>query len=255
MKKKSPMLRLLEFGEEETGRLIRAVLSASLGVLFGMLPYLAAAKIIIALLNGNRDAAFYFSWCGAALLGYLLRSLLYVFALSMSHKATFSILKHVREQILDKLPRMPLGTIIDTSSGQLKQIIVDQVESMERPLAHLLPEMTSNLLGPLCILIYLFILDEATSFTDVENEHKIQLALGKLLKGKTAIMIAHRLIHGGLPLKFLHVRSRPLSPAGSGIRYLFLRKAETLCRLAGPDLSFPLRCPGGGVYPGPVYRP
>lgn len=39
----------------------------------------------------------------------------------------------------------------------------------------------------------IIIFDEATSFTDGENEHKIQLALGELLKGKTAIMIAHRL--------------------------------------------------------------
>ncbi|MGL5437547.1 MAG: ABC transporter ATP-binding protein [Lachnospiraceae bacterium] len=37
------------------------------------------------------------------------------------------------------------------------------------------------------------VFDEATSFTDLENEHKIQLALDKLLKGKTTIMIAHRL--------------------------------------------------------------
>ena len=58
-----------------------------------------------------------------------------------------------------KLPKMPLGTVMDASSGQLKQIIVDQVESMERPLAHLLPEMTSNLLVPVCIFIYLFVLD------------------------------------------------------------------------------------------------
>ena len=39
----------------------------------------------------------------------------------------------------------------------------------------------------------IIIFDEATSFTDIENEHKIQLALGNLLKGKTTIMIAHRL--------------------------------------------------------------
>ena len=36
-------------------------------------------------------------------------------------------------------------------------------------------------------------LDEATSFSDVENEHKIQLALINLFKNKTVIMIAHRL--------------------------------------------------------------
>lgn len=39
----------------------------------------------------------------------------------------------------------------------------------------------------------IIIFDEATSFTDIENEHKIQLALENLLKGKTTIMIAHRL--------------------------------------------------------------
>ena len=77
----------------------------------------------------------------------------------MSHKATFSILKEIRELILQKLPKMPLGTVVDTPSGEMKQVIVDQVESMERPLAHLLPEMTSNLLAPVCILLYLFFLD------------------------------------------------------------------------------------------------
>lgn len=37
------------------------------------------------------------------------------------------------------------------------------------------------------------VLDEATSFSDPENEHLIQKALGELVKGKTVIMIAHRL--------------------------------------------------------------
>ena len=37
------------------------------------------------------------------------------------------------------------------------------------------------------------VLDEATAFTDPENEHQIQMALGKLSEGKTVLMIAHRL--------------------------------------------------------------
>ncbi|MFV0413967.1 MAG: ABC transporter ATP-binding protein, partial [Oscillospiraceae bacterium] len=37
------------------------------------------------------------------------------------------------------------------------------------------------------------ILDEATAFADPENEQKIQAALEKLMKGKTVIVIAHRL--------------------------------------------------------------
>jgi len=37
------------------------------------------------------------------------------------------------------------------------------------------------------------ILDEATSYTDPENEAVIQSALGRLVRGKTLLVIAHRL--------------------------------------------------------------
>ena len=37
------------------------------------------------------------------------------------------------------------------------------------------------------------LLDEATAFADAENEHLIQKALDELLRGKTVLMIAHRL--------------------------------------------------------------
>ena len=37
------------------------------------------------------------------------------------------------------------------------------------------------------------ILDEATAFTDPENEDKLQHSIDKLTKGKTLIVIAHRL--------------------------------------------------------------
>lgn len=37
------------------------------------------------------------------------------------------------------------------------------------------------------------VLDEATAFADPENEHLIQQALRELMRGKTALMIAHRL--------------------------------------------------------------
>lgn len=159
MKEKSPVVILWELAHKEHSKLKTSVFIATVGVIAGVIPYIAASRILIYLMNGNSRLEFYLLWMGIGLVSYILKSILYSIALSVSHKATFSVLKDIRLRMLDKLPKMPLGEIINVPSGNLKQIMVDQVESMEKPLAHLLPEMTSNILGSLSIFIYLLFLD------------------------------------------------------------------------------------------------
>ena len=50
-----------------------------------------------------------------------------------------------------------MGVILDTLPGQYKTTIVDRVEGMEPTLAHLIPEMTANLVVP--IAVYIFSID------------------------------------------------------------------------------------------------
>ncbi len=164
MQKQSPLLRIWGWGKDEHGRLIGAVISALIAVVLGMLPYFAAAQIIIKMLAGERELSLYLPWLGIGLAGYAARTLLYNMALSISHKATFSILKTIRQKILAKLPKLPLGTVMDMQSGKMKQIIVDQVDGMETTLAHLFPELTANIAGPVMIIIYLFVLDWRMAF-------------------------------------------------------------------------------------------
>ena len=159
MKEKSPVVILWELAHKEHSKLKTSVFIATVGVIAGVIPYIAASHILIYLMNGNGRLELYLLWMGIGLVSYILKSILYSIALSVSHKATFSVLKDIRLKMLDKLPKMPLGEIINVPSGNLKQIMVDQVESMEKPLAHLLPEMTSNILGSLNIFIYLLFLD------------------------------------------------------------------------------------------------
>ena len=159
MKVQSPVGRIWALGEKEHGRLITAVILAVVGVACGMVPYFAAAKIIVLLLAGETAFSAYLPWLAAALGGFLIRTVLYNGALGISHKATFGILKTIRQKLLAKLPRLPLGTVMDTQSGKLKEIIVDQVDSMETTLAHLFPEMTANIVAPVLTVVYLFILD------------------------------------------------------------------------------------------------
>lgn len=159
MKGQSPIGRIWELGKREHGKLITAVILAVIGVACGMAPYFAAAKIIVLLLAGETAFSAYLPWLLTVLAGFLLRTVLYNGALGISHKATFSILKTIRQKLLAKLPRLPLGTVMDTSSGKLKEIIVDQVDGMETTLAHLFPEMTANIVTPLLTIVSLFLLD------------------------------------------------------------------------------------------------
>ncbi len=98
-------------------------------------------------------------WCGIAFCGYLGKSVLSNCSTALSHTATFYTLRDLRKELLAKLSRVPMGTVLDTPSGQYKTTIVDRVEGMEPTLAHLIPEMTSNLLVPLSIAVYIFTLD------------------------------------------------------------------------------------------------
>ncbi|MFS6311567.1 ABC transporter ATP-binding protein [Streptococcus agalactiae] len=182
MKQKSPATILWELAKKEHSKLKTSVFIASIGVIAGIVPYIAASRILVELLKGNEDFKIYSLWLGIGLLSYILKSFLYSMALSLSHKATFSVLKDVRLRMLEKLPKMPLGEIISVPSGNFKQIMVDQVESMEKPLAHLLPEMTSNLLGSLSIFIYLLFLDWRMALLSLVSIPVGMLFMGLVMK-------------------------------------------------------------------------
>ena len=159
METNSPLLRLWELGKQHRSKLKIAIVLALLGVIFGFLPYFCGAKMIIGLMDGEKAFVFYVNWSILAMCGYFLKTMLYNLALAQSHKGTFRILRDIRQMIMEKLPKLPLGSVMDISSGKLKQIIVDQVESMETTLAHLLPEMTSNLLAPILVVLYMLAID------------------------------------------------------------------------------------------------
>ncbi len=111
---------------------------------------------MIGLLLGGADLRQCLPFCGVMLAGYVGKAVFSTCSTAISHTATYYTLRELRKALLDKLSRMPMGTILDTPSGQYKTTIVDRVEGMEPTLAHLIPEMTSNILVPLAIAIYIF---------------------------------------------------------------------------------------------------
>lgn len=157
--KKSTFQWIWEFADTHRSKLVLSVATAILAVACGIIPYFFVGDIVTKLMSGEKEFGVYIAplviiallWCG--------KSLFHAFSTSVSHAAAFRILGNVRKRICEKLSKLPLGYVLDTPSGALKNVIVERIDSMEKTLAHIVPEFTSNLLAPVGLLVYLFVLD------------------------------------------------------------------------------------------------
>lgn len=157
--KRSTASWLMELAEGKRGEYALSIVTALLGVACSLIPYFIIIKIITALVNGTAELSHCLTLCVWMALCWILRYVLHSVSTSLSHHATFQVLANTRIRLLDKLATLPLGTVLDRSSGSYKNIIVERVDSIETTLAHLLPEMTSNIVGAAAVLILLFVLD------------------------------------------------------------------------------------------------
>ncbi len=157
--KRSTASWLMELAERKRGEYALSIVTALLGVVCSLIPYFIIIKIITALINGTAELSHCLTLCVWMALCWILRYVLHSVSTSLSHHATFQVLANTRIRLLDKLATLPLGTVLDRSSGSYKNIIVERVDSIETTLAHLLPEMTSNIVGAAAVLILLFVLD------------------------------------------------------------------------------------------------
>ncbi len=158
-KEKSTFDWILTFAGQKKSGYIASVLFAVIGAVFQILPFFVMARIIGKLLAGNKDIAGYLIDCAVMAAFWLLRVLFHSLSTAQSHKATFAVLGNIRKQGLDKLAHMPLGDVQAIGSGELKNILVERVDSIEPTLAHVIPEMSSNAVLVLATLVYLFVLD------------------------------------------------------------------------------------------------
>lgn len=158
-KKQSFMQALDEFIRPNRQGYLFSVITSIIGVACSIVPYVCASQIITELIQGKTSMQKIFPWVLLALAGYFLKVCFSNLSTSLSHRATFSTLEALRIAMIEKWQRVPMGYFQKNTLGSLKTSFVDRVDSMEPILAHMFPEMTANILVPVAILIYLFLLD------------------------------------------------------------------------------------------------
>lgn len=150
---------LLSFAGPCKGKMILSVFCAILSVGGGFVPFWAVYEILILLIDQTvtlRDIQF---WCLVGVAGYLVRVVCFGVSTILAHISAYTILEGLRLKIADRLMRAPLGEVMGRRIGYLKNIIMDKVDDIEPPLAHMIPELTSNLLLPLAIFVWMLVID------------------------------------------------------------------------------------------------
>ena len=158
-KKKSTMRWILEWAGQKKMDYVWSVILGMGNVIFKIIPYFLIATIVRMFLEGNKDFNTYLKNSICIAISFIVAEFCHSLSTTLSHKATFTVLSNIRKACFEKLARVPLGYVKDTSSGTFKNIMVERIDSIETTLAHIIPEFTSNLMGPVVVLIYFFTID------------------------------------------------------------------------------------------------
>ncbi len=138
----------------------KAIAAMLVGMVMQVLPFWFIYQIIRPLLLRESISAEYVIWRIIAIaLCTVLYAVFYIWGLSLSHNAAYNTLKNLRISLQNKLENLPLGVIQEKGVGSIKKMFIDDIETIELPLAHAIPEGIANIAIPVLVFAGLLLAD------------------------------------------------------------------------------------------------
>lgn len=158
-KKNSWTKSLFAYAEGEQKRLILSVLLSIFSVMLGLLPFYCMYEIICLFVAGTATKAAVIKWCLLALGIYAGKIVTFSLSTGTSHSMAYHILEGLRLRLADRFLHAPLGNVQNRSIGEIKNMMVDKIENLEPPLAHMIPEGAGHIVLPVVSILALAVLD------------------------------------------------------------------------------------------------
>ncbi len=130
-----------------------------LSVLLGLAPFYCMYRMICLFAAGTAAVGGVVKWCAAALAAYAVKILLFSLSTGVSHSMAFTVPEGLRLRLADRFLHAPPGDVEGHSIGEIKNMMVDKIESIEPPLAHLIPEGAGRIVLPIVSIAALLCLD------------------------------------------------------------------------------------------------
>lgn len=158
-KKNSWTKSLFAYAEGEQKRLILSVLLSIFSVMLGLLPFYCMYEIICLFVAGTATKAAVIKWCLLTLGIYAGKIVTFSLSTGTSHSMAYHILEGLRLRLADRFLHAPLGNVQNRSIGEIKNMMVDKIENLEPPLAHMIPEGAGHIVLPVVSILALAVLD------------------------------------------------------------------------------------------------
>ena len=152
---KSWVKTLFAYAEGEKKKLIESVILSVVSVTAGLVPFYCMYRVIDLFALDAASAAGIIRWCLGALLAWAVKILTFTLSTGLSHSMAYRVLEGLRLRLADRFLRAPLGDVQSRSIGEIKSMMVDKIENLEPPLAHMIPEGAGHVVLPVVSLIAL----------------------------------------------------------------------------------------------------
>lgn len=158
-KKKSWTASLFAYAKGEEKQLVLSVILSVVSVMLGLVPFYCMYRLLCVFVAGQATAAVILRWCAVSLAVWAVKIVLYGLSTGTSHAMAYTILEGLRLRLADRFLHAPLGDVENHSIGEIKTIMVDKIENLEPPLAHMIPEGAGHLVLPVVSIAALLCID------------------------------------------------------------------------------------------------
>ena len=141
-------------GNRKTG-LYMAIFFSVISGLCTFVPYLMVFQTVLFLFEGGSNSAEVIRYGIIAAIFILLRFIFQAISTSLTHYGAYTALYAVRKKICEHIGKVNLGFFTNNSTGEIKKVLMEDVEHLEQFLAHQIPDITVAIVVPLTVLGYL----------------------------------------------------------------------------------------------------
>ena len=158
-KKEGWMRTLLGYAGGYRKKFGLSVVLSVISITAGLVPFFCMYQVICKFVDETVTSGAILGWCGAALFAYCVKVLCFAGSTAASHQVAYHVLEGLRLRMADRFLHAPLGEVQAHSIGEIKNIMVDKIEGIEPPLAHVVPEGAGHIVLPVVSIIALALID------------------------------------------------------------------------------------------------